>query len=90
MNFSKFQKRFTEHSGIVRLMEYLGTANSRDEDILMLGGGNPAHIPEVQQFFHERLQRIASDPVEFAQIIGDYDPPRGDPMFIEALTKLFR
>ena len=71
-------------------MEDLGTANSADEDILMLGGGNPAHIPEVQQFFHERLQRIASDPVEFAQIIGDYDPPRGNPMFIEALTKLFR
>ncbi|MGY8815940.1 MAG: valine--pyruvate transaminase [Gammaproteobacteria bacterium] len=89
MSFSKFQKRFTEHSGIVRLMEDLGDFNSGDEDIYMLGGGNPAHIPEVQQFLQERLQRIASDPVEFAKIIGNYDPPRGESSFLFDLVNLF-
>ena len=89
MIFSKFQKRFTEESGIVRLMEDLGDANSGQQDVLMLGGGNPAHIPEVQQFFQERMLRIASDPVEFANIIGNYDPPRGESQFIYALVDLF-
>ncbi|MGK0296664.1 MAG: valine--pyruvate aminotransferase [Gammaproteobacteria bacterium] len=89
MSFSKFQKRFTEHSGIVRLMDDLGDYNSGEEDIFMLGGGNPAHIPEVQQFLQERLQRIASDPVEFAKIIGNYDPPRGESSFLCDLVDLF-
>jgi len=89
MHYSKFQKHFTEDSGIVRLMEDLGDANAGENELLMLGGGNPAHIPEVQQFFMERLERIAADPVEFAQIIGDYDPPRGNMEFIEALVDLF-
>ena len=90
MPFSKFQKRFTEESGIVRLMEDLGDANTSQGDVLMLGGGNPAHIPEVQQFLQERLLRIATDPVEFANIIGNYDPPRGDNRFISALVDLLK
>ncbi|NNE38785.1 MAG: valine--pyruvate transaminase, partial [Gammaproteobacteria bacterium] len=64
-------------------------ANTGKDELLMLGGGNPAHIPEVQQFFMERLQRIADDPIEFAHIIGDYDPPRGNMEFISALVELF-
>ena len=70
-------------------MEDLGEANTGDQDILMLGGGNPAHIPEVQQFFQERIQRIVASPVEFAHLIGDYDPPKGNSKFIEALVGLF-
>lgn len=89
MKFSRFEHRFTKDSGIVQLMEDLGAANTGNGDILMLGGGNPAHIPEVQQFFQERLQRIARDPVEFARMVGDYDPPAGNRAFIEALADLF-
>ncbi len=89
MKFSRFQKHFTEESGIVQLMDDLGAANTGKDDMLLLGGGNPAHIPEVQQFFMERFQRIADDPVEFAHIIGDYDPPRGNMDFIRALVDLF-
>jgi valine--pyruvate aminotransferase len=69
-------------------MEDLGDFNSGEENVLMLGGGNPAHIPEVQQFLQERLQRISSDPVEFAKIIGNYDPPRGETSFLFDLVKL--
>jgi valine--pyruvate aminotransferase len=89
MSISKFQKRFTEESGIVSLMEDLGEANTGEQDILMLGGGNPAHIPEVQLFFQERMQRIAADPVEFAHLIGDYESPKGNTKFIKALVDLF-
>jgi valine--pyruvate aminotransferase len=56
----------------------------------MLGGGNPAHIPEMLAFFQDRMQRIIEKPAEFAHIIGNYDPPKGDKQFIVALSDLFR
>jgi valine--pyruvate aminotransferase len=88
MNFSKFASRFTNQSGIVQLMEDLGNALAGNEEILMLGGGNPSHIPQVQQFFHERMQRILDNPAEFAHIIGNYDSPQGERQFIHALANL--
>ena len=88
MKFSKFAHRFTEESGIVQLMDDLGNAMATDEKLYMLGGGNPAHIPEVQAFFIDRLQRIAANPGEFAHMIGNYDPPRGEGQFIQAIADL--
>jgi len=90
MHFSKFAKRFTEHSGISQLMEDLGDAMAGDQDVLMLGGGNPAHIPEMQACFQERIRRIIGNPQEFAHIIGNYDPPKGEKQFIAALSALLR
>ena len=54
----------------------------------MMGGGNPSHIPEVQQFFHDKMQRILDRPAEFAHMIGDYDSPQGDKSFLEAIAEL--
>ena len=90
MEFSKFTKRFNSQAGIVQLMEDLGAALSGDQNVLMLGGGNPSHIPQVQQIFHERLEKILDDPDEFAHLIGDYDSPQGERKFIESLAKLLR
>lgn len=67
-------------------MDDLGSAMTGNE-MLMLGGGNPSHIPEVQQYFHERLQRIIEKPAEFAHIIGNYDSPQGDTSFINVLVE---
>jgi valine--pyruvate aminotransferase len=89
MDISLFQKRFTLEAGIVRLMDDLGAAQGGNSNILMLGGGNPAHIPEVLQFFQERLSRIADNPACLAHIIGDYDPPQGDSQFIGSLARMF-
>ena len=76
------------NSGIVQLMDDLGNALSTDKDMLMMGGGNPSHIPEVQQFFHDKMQRILDRPAEFAHMIGDYDSPQGDKLFLEAIAEL--
>ena len=89
MHFSNFAKRFTEDSGIVRLMEDLGEAMASEEKILMLGGGNPAHIPAVQAYFQERMRWFLDHPKEFAQTIGNYDAPRGASKFIRALSEFF-
>ncbi len=90
MEFSGFARRFSPASGIVQLMEDLGSAMGGTAPVLMLGGGNPAHIPEVQQYFTERMQRILENPAEFAHIIGNYDPPQGPQAFNEAIAGLFR
>jgi len=71
-------------------MEDLGDAMAGNQDVLMLGGGNPSHIPEIQQFFHERMQRILEDPAAFAHLIGNYDSPQGEEQFISALASLLQ
>jgi len=88
MKLSEFGRRFSGPSGINQLMEDLGEALTGPREMLMLGGGNPAHIPEVQAFFQDRLQRLAENPGEFARVIGDYDAPRGEPKFLKALADL--
>ncbi len=88
MMLSKFAQRFSKQSGIVLLMDDLADALAGGEDMFMLGGGNPAHIPEVQSFFQDRIQRLLNNPAEFAHVIGDYDPPQGDKVFLTALADL--
>lgn len=78
-------------SGIGELMQDLGEAlASGDENLCMLGGGQPAHLPEVDQIWCERLQSIAADSAQVASVLGDYQPPGGDAGFREAVAKLFR
>lgn len=89
MHLSKFGKRFSRHSGIVQLMEDLGDAMTGHEQIFMLGGGNPAHIPEVQQIFERCMQQLLREPDKFRHVIGDYDSPQGESGFISELAKLF-
>ncbi|MCK5675468.1 MAG: hypothetical protein KAH99_00470 [Verrucomicrobia bacterium] len=54
MNLSKFGEKLTRKAGITALMDDLGAA-MEGADMLMLGGGNPAHIPEVQDRFRKRI-----------------------------------
>ena len=90
MDFSDFGKRFAGKIGIGELMDDLGDALVADPAPLMLGGGNPAHVPEVQAIFKKRMEVILSTPGEFERIIGNYDTPQGAKVFIGALAELFR
>ncbi len=90
MKLSSFGRKFTSESGILSLMDDLGQALSSGKDMIMMGGGNPGHIPEVQQLFHARLQRTLDNPREFQHLIGVYDPPQGESEFIDNLARLLR
>ena len=57
MKFSKFGNRFTRHTGARQLMDDLGAAMTSEDPVMMLGGGNPAHIPEVLRLLAERRTR---------------------------------
>jgi valine--pyruvate aminotransferase len=88
MKISNFAKKIACESGIGRLMDDLGVAFAQGKDMLMLGGGNPAHIPEVQEYFRQSMRQLLKRPADFAKAIGDYSPPQGNKEFIEAITEL--
>jgi len=90
MKFSDFGKRFSGEIGIGELMDDLGDALVSDPAPLMLGGGNPAHVPEVQALFRSRMEGILSKVGEFERVIGNYDTPQGSKAFVGALAELFR
>ena len=90
MKFSDFGKRFAGEIGIGELMDDLGDALVSDPAPLMLGGGNPAHVPEVQALFRSRMEDILSSAGEFERVIGNYDTPQGAKGFVGALADLFR
>lgn len=88
MKFSSFGEKFTSKAGITTLMEDLGSALSGDSELIMMGGGNPAHIPQVQDYFKQRLIEITESKQDFQQLIGIYDPPQGSLDFIKSLATL--
>lgn len=90
MELSEFGNRFRGKIGISELMDDLGKALDGDRPMLMLGGGNPSHIPAVQALFRERMATILANPGELEQVIGNYDTPQGARLFIEALAERFR
>tara|TARA_R110000744_G_scaffold203536_3_gene322431 strand:+ start:7978 stop:9246 length:1269 start_codon:yes stop_codon:yes gene_type:complete len=81
MNLTKFGTKFTRPNGISQLMEDLGNAkNSNNPDLIMLGGGNPAVIPEVNEVFVNELQQLISS-TQVDKVIGLYDHPQGNEEF---------
>lgn len=89
MDFSCFGERFLQDCGILQLMDDLG-AGLRQPGAIMLGGGNPSHIPEVQAYFRESMEQILEHEREFECLIGNYAGPGGEPQFLDALVDLFR
>ena len=86
--FSKVGAKLTARSGILELMDDLGRAMTEWPDMLMLGGGNPAAVPEVQALWRERMAELLADGPAFDRMLGNYDPPQGNPRFIKALAGL--
>jgi len=88
MKLSAFGEKFANESGITTLMDDLGHALASGSDMIMMGGGNPAHIPEVERQLRGRLQTILESKSDFRRLIGIYDPPQGEQSFIVAVRDL--
>jgi valine--pyruvate aminotransferase len=84
---SKFGEKFCQKSGILELMDDLGKALAGTEKKYMLGGGNPSHIPEIQQVFRRRMEEILQKDREFEKMVGNYDTPQGNQEFIDTFVK---
>ncbi|MGB2402971.1 MAG: valine--pyruvate transaminase, partial [Akkermansiaceae bacterium] len=75
--FSEFGQRLCMGSGIEELMDDLGNALvSGGPDVRMLGGGQPAHIPEVNALWRRRLEEIMASAGGLEKMLSNYDPPR--------------
>lgn len=83
---SRFAKRFTGLSGIASLMEDLGDALNQQPDLIFMGGGNPAQIHEVEACLARHMETIAKNPAAVHKLIGEYQPPQGDPDFRRVLA----
>lgn len=86
IKFSEFGKRFARHTGALSLMEDLGAALESGDSIYMLGGGNPAKIPEMDKVFAEEMAGIISDPHELHRMASSYAAPAGDHRFRATLA----
>jgi len=87
--FSIFGQHLGQGSGIEELMEDLGQALAGSGDMLMLGGGQPAFIPEVNALWKRRIEELSAEPGGLDRALTTYDPPRGNPKFLRALACMF-
>ena len=87
---SDFGDKLSAHSGINELMRDLGQVTAGGHHLLMLGGGNPAHITEMEHLFRKRWMEIASEGDQLERALGNYDGPQGNPAFIAALVESLR
>ena len=88
MKLSKFGKKLTAGSGIVELMEDLGSALNENPEMIFMGGGNPARIPEMEALFKQRLESIANDSRLLSSMTGVYQSPQGELGFRRQMADL--
>jgi len=77
-------------SGIQELMDDLGEALTTHPNMRMLGGGQPAAIPEVQALWREQMQAMVADGAALDRALLNYDPPGGNPHFREAFATFLK
>ena len=88
---SEFGQQLCRGSGIGELMDDLGHALARGgDDVRMLGGGQPAHIPQMDALWRQRLDEIVAAEGDVERMLGNYEPPAGNPRFRQAVADLFR
>ncbi len=88
---STFGRRLGSGSGIGELMADLGEALAAGGDrVRMLGGGQPAQIPEMNEIWRRRIEQISSEPRGLEQMLCSYEPPVGNLAFRESVANLFQ
>jgi valine--pyruvate aminotransferase len=88
MNLSDFGKHFQAYSGITHLMDDLAEGMAQP-GVIMLGGGNPASIPEVEAVFNGVIDKLHRSG-KLVAALANYDAPQGKASFLETLAGFFR
>ena len=87
ITLSNFGEKFTRQSGIGQLMVDLGEAyQSNHPGLCMLGGGNPAAIPQAQALFQKEMKTLIDNNL-FERMVGIYDGPQGEQSFRKVLSE---
>ena len=88
MKLSDFGSRFDGYSGITHLMDDLAEGLAQP-GVIMLGGGNPASIPEVNAVFERVLDKLYRSG-DLVSTLANYDAPQGKTVFLQTLADFFR
>ncbi len=88
MNFSDFGSHFAGYSGITHLMDDLNEGLQQD-DVVMMGGGNPAVISEATKVFLQAIEKLQTSG-ELFKTLANYDGPQGKNVFIDSLVDFFQ
>ncbi|NOJ01050.1 valine--pyruvate transaminase [Vibrio kanaloae] len=88
MQFSKFGEKFNRYSGITRLMDDLNDG-LRTPGAIMLGGGNPAAIPAMLDYFNQTSADMLANG-ELIAALANYDGPQGKDSFIKSLAAMLK
>jgi valine--pyruvate aminotransferase len=87
LSFSLWGERLSAGTAIEALMDDLGRALAEPrEELFMLGGGNPALIPEICAVWRERLRAMLDSGDAVDRMLGVYDPPQGNARFVKAIA----
>ncbi|WP_261816355.1 valine--pyruvate transaminase [Vibrio gallicus] len=87
-NYSAFGEKFNRNSGITQLMGDLNDG-LRTPGAIMLGGGNPASIPEMMDYFSELTSQMVANG-ELISAMANYDGPQGKDTFVKSLANLLQ
>ncbi len=94
VKFSTYAQHYSSESGIVQLMQDLTIPAPPGGQLYPMGGGNPAHIPEVEDALRQIANEVIGDTERFSRMVGDYDAPQGHENFrfalAERLSELFQ
>ena len=88
MQFSKFGDKFNRYTGITQLMDDLNEG-LRTPGAIMLGGGNPAAIPSMLDYFTE----LSADMLAKGELLAamtNYDGPQGKDVFLNESPLVFQ
>ena len=88
MQFSKFGEKFNQYSGITQLMDDLNEG-LQTPGAIMLGGGNPAAIPAMLDYFQQASEELLQNG-QLINAMANYDGPQGKDAFVKALAKLLK
>ena len=88
MKLSKFGHKFSQKTGALQLMDDLAYAANSGQIQAMLGGGNPARIPEVEAAFGQAYADLGA--AGFSEVVASYSGSQGDTAFLQTLADFFQ
>ena len=90
MKLTAFGEKFGGRSGIGELMDDLGQALRENPDMIFMGGGNPARIPELEHCFEQKLEALLQSPQSRHQLLGIYQSKQGEKAARQALASYLK
>lgn len=87
MHFSQFGEKFMRPAGVTQMMSDLEDG-IYSADTVMLGGGNPASIPEIEAYIAQQLATLQQQG-ELRELVCNYSPPPRGEDFATTLCRLF-